>query len=38
MDLPNFSKTGPIIYREGVHGLQARTAVAAEAERRLRFD
>ena len=28
MDLPNFSKTGPIIYREGVHGLQARTAVA----------
>jgi 2-hydroxy-6-oxonona-2,4-dienedioate hydrolase len=27
MDLPNFSKTGPIIYREGVHGLQARTAV-----------
>jgi 2-hydroxy-6-oxonona-2,4-dienedioate hydrolase len=28
MDLPNFSKTGPIIYREGVHALQARTAVA----------
>src|SRR5579871_5360308 len=28
MDLPNFSKTGPIVYREGVHGLQARTAVA----------
>src|SRR5438445_4462148 len=28
MDLPNFSKNGPIIYREGVHGLQARTAVA----------
>jgi 2-hydroxy-6-oxonona-2,4-dienedioate hydrolase len=28
MDLPNFSKTGPIIYREGVHAVQARTAVA----------
>ncbi len=28
MDLPNFSKTGPIVYCEGVHGLQARTAVA----------
>jgi pimeloyl-ACP methyl ester carboxylesterase len=28
MDLPNFSKTGPIVYREGVHSLQARTAVA----------
>jgi len=28
MDLPNFSKTGPLVYREGVHGLQARTAVA----------
>jgi 2-hydroxy-6-oxonona-2,4-dienedioate hydrolase len=28
MDLPNFSKTGPIIYREGVHAAQARTAVA----------
>ena len=28
MDLPNFSKTGPVVYREGVHGLQARTAVA----------
>ena len=28
MDLPNFAKTGPIVYREGVHGLQARTAVA----------
>ena len=28
MDLPNFSKTGPIVYREGVHGLQARIAVA----------
>ena len=27
MDLPNFSKTGPIVYREGVHSLQARTAV-----------
>src|SRR5712664_2133254 len=28
MDLPNFSKTGPIVYREGVHTVQARTAVA----------
>src|SRR5215813_9713283 len=28
MDLPNFSKTGPLIFREGVHSLQARTAVA----------
>ena len=28
MDLPNFSRTGPIIYREGVHAVQARTAVA----------
>src|SRR5207237_3570552 len=28
MDLPNFSKTGPIVYREGVHDVQARTAVA----------
>ncbi len=28
MDLPNFSKTGPVVYREGVHALQARTAVA----------
>jgi len=27
-DLPNFSKTGPILYREGVHAVQARTAVA----------
>src|SRR3989442_4486053 len=27
MDLPNFSKTGPIVYNEGVHALQARTAV-----------
>lgn len=27
-DMPNFSKTGPIVYREGVHALQARTAVA----------
>ena len=25
MDLPNFSKTGPIVYREGVHAVQART-------------
>ena len=28
MDLPNFSKTGPIVYREGVHAVQARTALA----------
>src|SRR6266849_11217010 len=28
MALPNFSKTGPIVYREGVHAVQARTAVA----------
>jgi pimeloyl-ACP methyl ester carboxylesterase len=28
MDLPNFSKTGPLVYREGLHGLQARVAVA----------
>jgi len=28
MDLPNFSKTGPTIYREGVHAVQARTAAA----------
>src|SRR3981081_4234624 len=28
MDLPNFSKTGPIVYREGVHAVQARTGVA----------
>src|SRR5262249_61376056 len=28
MDMPNFSKTGPIVFREGVHSLQARTAVA----------
>src|SRR5499426_2625841 len=28
MDLPNFSKTGPIVYREGVHAVQARTVVA----------
>jgi 2-hydroxy-6-oxonona-2,4-dienedioate hydrolase len=28
MDLPNFARTGPIVYREGVHALQARTAVA----------
>src|SRR5271156_4821130 len=27
MDMPNFSKTGPIVYREGVHAVQARTAV-----------
>ena len=28
MDLPNFSKTGPIVYHEGLHAVQARTAVA----------
>jgi pimeloyl-ACP methyl ester carboxylesterase len=28
LDLPNFSKTGPIVYREGVHAVQARIAVA----------
>jgi pimeloyl-ACP methyl ester carboxylesterase len=28
MDLPNFSKTGPVVYQEGVHAVQARTAVA----------
>src|SRR5712671_52640 len=28
MDLPNFSKTGPIVYKEGVHAVQARTAIA----------
>jgi pimeloyl-ACP methyl ester carboxylesterase len=28
MDLPNFSKTGPIVFHEGVHAVQARTAVA----------
>src|SRR5215813_11095867 len=28
MDLPNFSKTGPIVYQEGVHAVQGRTAVA----------
>src|SRR3989442_15681606 len=28
MDLPNFSKTGPIVYQEGVHAMQARAAVA----------
>jgi pimeloyl-ACP methyl ester carboxylesterase len=28
MDLPNFSRTGPVVYREGVHALQARTALA----------
>ena len=27
MDLPNFSTTGPVVYHEGVHALQARTAV-----------
>ena len=29
MDLPNFSKTGPVVYREGVHAFQARTACGA---------
>jgi len=28
MDMPNFSKTGPIVYHEGVHAVQARMAVA----------
>jgi 2-hydroxy-6-oxonona-2,4-dienedioate hydrolase len=28
MDLPNFSKTGPIVFREGVHAVQARTGIA----------
>src|SRR5256712_5683647 len=28
MVLPNFSKTGPIVYKEGVHAVQARAAVA----------
>jgi pimeloyl-ACP methyl ester carboxylesterase len=28
MDLPNFGRTGPIVYHESVHALQARTAVA----------
>src|SRR5947209_16952412 len=28
MDMPNFSKTGPVVYREGVHAVQARTAAA----------
>src|SRR3954447_534759 len=27
MDLPNFSRTGPIVYQEGVHAVQARTGV-----------
>src|ERR1700758_4766752 len=33
MDLPNFSKTGPIIYREGVHGLQAPVSSAETRSR-----
>src|SRR5271155_4002447 len=28
MDSPNFSKTGPIVFQEGLHAVQARTAVA----------
>src|SRR5205814_9992171 len=28
MDLPNFSKTAPIVYKEELHAVQARTAVA----------
>ncbi len=28
MDLPNFSKTGPIVYNEGLHAVQARVGVA----------
>ena len=27
MDLPNFSKTGPVVFNESVHSLQARVAV-----------
>jgi 2-hydroxy-6-oxonona-2,4-dienedioate hydrolase len=28
MDMPNFAKTGPVVYNEPVHNLQARTAAA----------
>ena len=28
MDMPNFGRTGPVIYNEPVHNLQARTSVA----------
>ena len=28
MDMPNFAKTGPWVYNEPVHNLQARTAKA----------
>jgi pimeloyl-ACP methyl ester carboxylesterase len=28
MDLPNFAKTGPIVYEEPIHNLQARTGLA----------
>jgi 2-hydroxy-6-oxonona-2,4-dienedioate hydrolase len=28
MDLPNFAKTGPVVYEEPVHNLQARTGLA----------
>jgi pimeloyl-ACP methyl ester carboxylesterase len=28
MDMPNFAKTGPYVYNEPVHSLQARTALA----------
>jgi pimeloyl-ACP methyl ester carboxylesterase len=28
IDAPNFSKTGPIVYEEGVHAVQARTGAA----------
>jgi 2-hydroxy-6-oxonona-2,4-dienedioate hydrolase len=28
LDLPNFAKSGPYVYNEGVHSVQARTAVA----------
>jgi pimeloyl-ACP methyl ester carboxylesterase len=28
MDLPNFARSGPYVYHEGVHAVQARTAVA----------
>ena len=28
MDLPNFGRTGPVVYEEPLHNLQARTALA----------
>ena len=27
MDLPNFGRTGPVVYDEPLHNLQARTAL-----------